>query len=415
MNAAGLTLSAAAIALAGSGNISGNAAFIGNSVALGGIMQIGGALDVNAGNFDSMQGGRVTAQTIAIAAADNLDLNGTLSAATTLNLSAGTLLSESNFGVIEAPNGDISAGNVGNRNAGTIMLDGTSRFADDLFLKAGSEISSAGNITAGTLTGTMTGATETAQFTGGGNEIGTIGSFVMPDSTFLLDDHGPLVLDGPLVADSVTLNVDGLLTLEGSDTGGLFIHGQIDPKTELAPQPGDSVFSITGTGAAIVQTGTFYVDYGPLAGQYQGFANMPATLFFIMNPFGNISFEPAPPDGDGLIAPSIAAVFSPGMGGTISGNVNLLSLLLLNGKATDLSGTLDGLGGEAASGKGNVNPFPKPVYQFNACPIGSVNCIILPVETLPPGNPLQNFDIDQHKKKRLDKNVALPGVATRDF
>jgi filamentous hemagglutinin family protein len=388
LTAATLTLSAASIALSGAANITSNASINGGDVSLNGIMQAG-ALDVTAGNFNEGQAGRLAAQSVTITAAGSLEQDGYLS----------------------ATSGDLSAG--------TINLGGTSRFTDILFLKAVNDIFAPGNVSAGTLTGTltgkMTGTNQVAFFTGLHNEIGTIGSFVMGDSVFELNDAGPLVLDGPLVADAVSLDVTGLLTLEGSETGGLFIHGQTDPKTALTPQSGDSIFYVTGTTAGIVQTGTFYVDSGPLAGQYPGFYNMRATLFFILSPAGNISFEPAPPDGGGLFAPSIAAVFSPGAGGTISGNVDLLSLLLLNGKATNLTGMLDGLNGEAASGKGNVNPFPKPVYQFNACPIGSVNCIILPVETLPPGNPLQNFDIAQHKKKRLDKNVALPGVATRDF
>lgn len=408
-----ITLTAGGIALSGAVHSSGDADLTGTDITLGGLLLTAGTINITAG------GGLIETADAQVQAgtgawrAGFASLAGANTFTTAFNLTAAGLPAhgaaiDMSGGVLIAPTASLAAD-------GAISLDGTARVAGDLYLKAYGQISAGGVIAAGTLTGGVTGPGETARFTGTLNHIGTIGSFVMPDSLFILNDDGPLVLDGPLVADAVSLNVNGLLTLEGSETGGLFIHGQIDPKTAITPQTGDSVFFVTGANAGIVQTGTFFVDSGPLAGQYQAFSNMPATLFFIMSPDGNISFEPAPPDGGGLIAPSIAAVFSPGDGGTISGNADLLSLLLLNGKATNLTGMLDGLTGEAASGKGNVYPFPKPVYQFNACPIGSVNCIILPVETLPPGNPLQNFDIAQHKKKRLDKNVALPGVATRDF
>jgi filamentous hemagglutinin family protein len=356
-----------------------------------------------------------------VLSAANADLTATGDAALNGHISIANLLDvTATAGAISQTSGTITAQNASLGSHGGIVLDGISRIADDLYLRAGGNIlATTGSIAAGTLTGNDTGpGNEQALFTGN-NRIGTIGSFVMQDSTFALNDSGPLTLIGPLVANAVSLMATGLLTLEGSTTGGLFIAGTLAPKTQTMPAPGDSSITVMqaagGAEPAIVQTGTFYVDSGPLAGQYPGFANMPATLFFTMLPFGTINFAPAPPNGDGLVAPSIDAVFSPGNGGTISGNVDLLSLLLVSGRATNLTGMLDGLSGEAASGKGSVVPFPKPVFQFNACPIGSVNCIILPIETLPPGDPLQNFDIDQRKKKRLDKNVALPGVATRDF
>jgi hypothetical protein len=44
-----------------------------------------------------------------------------------------------------------------------------------------------------------------------------------------------------------------------------------------------------------------------------------------------------------------------------------------------------------------------------------VNCTILPIESLPAGDPLENFDISQRKHRKLNNSVQLPGVATRDF
>jgi hypothetical protein len=82
---------------------------------------------------------------------------------------------------------------------------------------------------------------------------------------------------------------------------------------------------------------------------------------------------------------------------------------------TDLTGAINNYSGQAAAGEGSVEPFPLSQFQFNSCPIGSVNCVILPVEVLPSVNPLEDFDISQRKRRRLDKNVQLPGIATHDF
>jgi hypothetical protein len=129
----------------------------------------------------------------------------------------------------------------------------------------------------------------------------------------------------------------------------------------------------------------------------------------------DITFAPAPPSTDGLYGPSITLPISLGPLGTGTGNATLYEIIVFSGLSTQFTGTLDGLAGPASAGKGFVVPNPKPPLQFNACPIGSVNCVILPTEVLPSGNPLQNFDVTQRKRRHLARSVVLPGVATRDF
>jgi hypothetical protein len=161
------------------------------------------------------------------------------------------------------------------------------------------------------------------------------------------------------------------------------------------------VFTVNN--GSLFQTGNFNINT----------ANGPPGTLFLYVDDGAIQFAAAP---DELFAPFINLEISD-PGGVIAGNVNLDRLVILDAatKSVQLTGTLDGLQGQAAASKGIVDPFPRPEFQFNACPIGSVNCTILPIESLPPGNPLENFDLTQRKRKKLDKNVHLPGVATRDF
>jgi hypothetical protein len=95
--------------------------------------------------------------------------------------------------------------------------------------------------------------------------------------------------------------------------------------------------------------------------------------------------------------------------------VNLHHLEVISAQQVALSGTIDGITGKAAAENGTALPDPQRQYEFNACPIGSVNCIVLSIESIPTTNPLENFDISQRKKRRLNKNVQLPGIATHDF
>ena len=66
----------------------------------------------------------------------------------------------------------------------------------------------------------------------------------MQDSLFVLDNSGPLVFIGPLLGSAVSITVQGLLTLEGTDNGGLFITGGIEPATAAVPTLNDSVIDV---------------------------------------------------------------------------------------------------------------------------------------------------------------------------
>ncbi len=338
------------------------------------------------------------------------------------NINAGSNLLLEALGGISQTGGTIASGPSGSATfiaGGAIILSGAISVADQLDLVAGGDIlHPAGLIDAGTLAGAVGGYVTTALGTVAGSgtltdfaysslttDFDTIGNFIMHDSTFALNNDGPLAIVGSLVADIILITTNGSLTLEGSSSGsggGIFINsGTIAPTAYFTPHPTDSVINVNN--GSVFQTGTFAINT----------ANGPPGTLFLYVDNGGIQFAPAP---DELFAPFINLEISD-PGGIISGNVDLDRLVILDAetRSVQLTGTLDGLQGQAAASKGIVDPFPRPEFQFNACPIGSVNCTILPIESLPPGNPLENFDLTQRKRKKLDKNVHLPGVATRDF
>ena len=54
-------------------------------------------------------------------------------------------------------------------------------------------------------------------------------------------------------------------------------------------------------------------------------------------------------------------------------------------------------------------------FQVNSCAIGTVNCIVLPLEILPLGNPLEEFSIGSLFGSDDDDDLFLPLVSRRDY
>jgi hypothetical protein len=293
-----------------------------------------------------------------------------------------------------------------------------------------------GTLIAGTLTGTVGTLFDGAFLVGDGyeavfdannttlvTEIGTLSGFIVHDGYFYLYDQEPLVVEGPVVADQINLTADGQLTLDGAYGGGFFISSTIANSLTTAASGLDSSLVVNPYGGQddIVELGTFYINAGPLAAtynsvEYLGTTNRQATLFMSTGKpnqtGGNISFATATA---GLYAPDVELFLSGGTQGALTGNVNVAHLIVQSGLLANLTGSINNFYGQPAAGQGTVQPQPQSKYQFNACPIGSVNCVILAIESLPVENPLQNFDLTQRKRRHLDKSVRLPGIGTRDY
>ena len=382
-------------------NASGTALTLPDANVIGALGSVTTSGDISAAGVNGIAG-PVSANNATLSTTGNFTQTGDARISNALYVTAGGNVSQ-NAGSVSAQTATISAG-------GSMSLSGTTAIANEVDLIAASSIThAAGSLSAATLVG----AAGTLASFGAYTNIGTLGSFIMHDSLFALANAGPLTIVGPVVANTVTITAQGPVTLAGSATGGLFITGTIASSTTTAPSPLDSVISSTGSAAAIQQTGTFLVNYGANALTYLNNASQPATLFLYTQPSGTMNF--AANTNGSLYAPSLALVLAAGASGVVTGNVNLQHLEVLSALSVNLNGTIAGIPGPTAAGGGTAFPFPQSGYRFNTCPIGSVNCTILPIELPPEGNPLQNFDIAPRKRKRLDHGVQLPGIATRDF
>ncbi len=276
---------------------------------------------------------------------------------------------------------------------------------------AGGGVSETGAIAANLIqtTGSLTGDASLI----GTNQIGTLGSFNDTGHYLSLNDARALTLIGPVTARAVTIAAAGQLVLDGTAGGGLFIQGQglaMPIAPDVQPRAGiDSVLSVTNGGAQqLLQTGAFTIDTGPVA-QAAGLANQPNGVFMLLPSTGSATFAD-------LLAPNTTLVINLG-GGMASGQMALHFLVVAGSAAgqTNFDGSLGNLSGQAAAHNGVVVPVPGTNYRFNACIIGSVNCTVLPILNLPEASPIQDYDLAPTRRRRLDRDVRLPGVAAKDY
>jgi hypothetical protein len=375
-----------------------------NVIAALGNVATAGALTVNGVSATT---GQLNAGSVNITAPGAFALGGSNTITGTFDLSTPGALTQTN-GILTA--------NAATLAASAINLTGTDMISGNLSITtAGDIVHNAGTLDAGTLTGT---AGQLASFAAT-TDFGTIGSFIMADSAFDLVNTGALSLNGPLVANTVSLSASGVLTLAGSVVGGLYVTGALSPNSLTAPRTSvDSVLM----GSSIQQIGTFYINNGPGAALYNtqavlGSADQATTIFLltVTSPTQSGGAIALSTSGLGLYAPNADVVVDGGTTGAMTGNLNVLHLEVLGGLDSEFTGTIDGFTGQSAAGKANTFPVAVSRYQFNACPIGSVDCQIINIAAVPATNPLGNFDVTQRKRRRLDKNVQLPGIATHDF
>ncbi len=219
-------------------------------------------------------------------------------------------------------------------------------------------------------------------------------------SNFSLLDATPLTLAGPLSADYVRLSATGTLVWSGDlITLGLSRYRQdfptpSDPGTWLQVTPGPGgVAQILQTGVAriITQDGAI------------------STVRLQLPPLGgSINFAD-------LEAPTTDLLLFTGAGHA-TGRINVGDLLV-SGKlgGTTLTGTVRGLVGAAAARQSDIAPFLDANYRINSCPIRSVNCILLPIESIPAQNPLHDLAIGAARDSQDDTDVLLPNVAEQDY
>ena len=357
------------------------------TVASGNIALVNATRLTIAGTLNAAQGG----VTVTGLAADPAAINVTGSVASGPNKS--TTLSAPNGGITTALGGQVAA-------PGGLLS-----------LATLTGVSAPGTLAAGKLA-VVAGAPGNVSLTGA-NAIGTLGSASLADGTFTLNNATPLTIAGPVTARLLGITAAGSITIANGvafTTDGLGrVAQKIDSKL-TDPQIAALTSSQLGSFLAIAGGGgPGKITIGNVT--VAPFSASKATIDFVL-----------PQPGAGtitigqLVGRTTDLILVTRASGIVTGTVDVASLLVLGGGGkADLFGKLGGVDGQAAANKASISPLPNSDYRFNACPITSVNCVLLPVQTLPPISALRDVPIIRDRPTQDDVDVQLPNVSDEDY
>jgi filamentous hemagglutinin family protein len=291
-------------------------------------------------------------------------------------------------------------------NVADLNLGGTLTGTNQVTLNIGGSVSETGGLVTPLLTGHSGGATN---LTGGGNRIAEIDGYTA-GSVLNVTDGEALTLTGVFNAPTMVFNATpNQITIANGTT--LITGGYARPSG-----PAGSFAFPSGPGSPgayfsdFVQQGVLTVT-SPTGG--------PSIVRIDAYDGGNITLS----QSGGLYGSStwlILDLHASGALGSASGNIFVRWLDVVFPPSTssggaDLSGTVGGIGGQAGAGVGHPDPSADPRFRLNACAIGSVNCVVLPVEVLPLANPLQEFSIGSFFNPEQYNDLFLPLVSRRDY
>ncbi len=247
----------------------------------------------------------------------------------------------------------------------------------------------------------------------GANTIATLVSANLADGRFSLNNAAPLAIAGPVTArlfgitaaGSITVADGVAFTTDGLDRGAQKIDAKLtDPQIAAltTSQLGSFLAIAGGGGPGKISTGNITVV---------PFSASKATIDFVLPQpdAGTISIGQ-------LVGKATDLILVTRQNGIATGTVDIAGLLVLGGGGkVDLFGKIGGVDGQAAANKANISPLPNSDYRFNACPITSVNCVLLPVQTVPPLSPLRDVPIIRDRPTQDDADVQLPNVSDEDY
>ena len=418
---------------AGSGGIT-----IGTGTAAGSVTAA--TLLLSSGGTISEPNGRITAGQLIADSAGTLSLASTANAIAALgavSVGNGDLVLADDAAARLTVNGPVTAANV-TLDPTALVVSGAITAAGQLSLTAGTGgIAVAGSLAAGTLTlaslgsisepggsitaATLQGSSAGATDLGGRNAIGQITNFTA-GTAFMLADTTALTLTGTLTAPLIALQMPtsaftlangaaivtggtpepaDFVLLDASAGGGLVIASELPTAAKPALSGGQKVGAYLTVGS-FIQLGTSTVGAITAGG---------ANILSITAPgTGNITFA----NLQGLNTWLLVDVNQ----GKVSGNIFVKALTLqypAGYAGATLAGAINDITGPAAAGQATILPLPSNNFSLNHCPIHSINCVLLPEESIPAASPLENFSIGTLLDNNDDENLLLPIVSNQDY
>ncbi|HEY2616771.1 MAG TPA: hypothetical protein VGI78_05480, partial [Acetobacteraceae bacterium] len=306
-----------------------------------------------------------------------------------------------------ATGGTIIGSTVSATANGNFNIQGTVQDANSVNLVSSTgSITETGTLIANLLTGSAAGdASLTGTSTSNG--VAQLGSFIS-GGTFILDNGVGLTINGPLTAPTIVIDA-GANTMTLADKAVITTGGTPRPAGTVTSFPGDT--PATTTNGAFLTTSSGFAQRG--SSTILGFGGGPAILRINANRDANITFDPVA----GLQGTNTWLILNIGTG-KLSGQIHVKNLdVIHNGQtgSANLSGSVTGLSGPAAAGAAGIQPNPNANFRINSCPIGSVNCVLLPTQGVPTANPLNDINIGTLFNPNDDDDLLLPIVSDQDY
>ena len=339
--------------------------------------------------------GNFTANTINLSDGSNLAINGAVNGGPLANLTvAGTL----------TINGLLSANLVSLTTGGGIIIPGTLQDANSVTVNTGGSIVETGALIADLLTGNAAGTVSlTGNPAGTSNQVLQLGNFTA--GSFSLNDGTSLLISGVLTAPYININTGaGAITFANGAT--IVTGGTPRPPGAINTYPSATTSTVGAflTSAEFTQQGSSF-DAGIGGG--------PNIVRVDVTGAGNINFD----KNAGLFGPNTWLILGIDTGqATGSVFVQNLDVIRLGGSgSTTLTGSIGGLSGPEAAGAAGIQPGPNSNYRFNSCPIHSVNCVLLPTQGVPTANPLNDINFGSVFNPDEQDDLLLPIVSDQDY
>jgi hypothetical protein len=177
----------------------------------------------------------------------------------------------------------------------------------------------------------------------------------------------------------------------------------------------DAALGLFATATDFTQTGTTAVH--TLSGEARQ-----TVQFRLTGPAGAIAFDPVFGSGTGFVGLTTQLLLDLGIKGYASGNIVVAGLNVYYGGTSNnqlgrasLTGSVNGRTGTAAASTGFIHTAPGVNYQFNACPIQSLNCVLLSPFVVPLGSPVRDLEVSVGHRREDDDDLILPNVAEQDY
>ena len=272
-------------------------------------------------------------------------------------------------------------------------------------ISANGAITETGTLVAALLSGSSGGNTSLTGSTASTNQVTDLGNFSANGGKFTLNDGVGLLISGTVDATTINIDVGTNAIVLGNGAG--FITGGVGrPNGTLLvtqlPPAGTTTLGAYLTGGSFTQIGSSTV-----AGQGGG----PSILSIDVT--GNIQFSTS----GGLTGPGTWLVLGL-TGGQATGTMVVEALDVSYSSSTagsDLQATVNNYTGNAAAGAAFLGPTLDPNFHVNSCPIHSVNCVLLPTESLPTANPLNDIFFGSFFGPQDEGDLLLPIVSDEEY